>query len=133
MTECNVTTRVSKILTQALNADPEDIKPTSKIVADLGAESIDFLDVSFRLEREFGIRIPQGELFPENVFQADYDICVKDGKITPYGVDKLEFAVPHLELRDAAGKLTFDGTIPGLMDAFTVQSLINYIHEKVKQ
>lgn len=133
MTECNVTSRVSKILTQALNADPEDIKPTSKIVADLGAESIDFLDVTFRLEREFGLRIPQGELFPENVFQAEYDACMKDGKMTPYGINKLQNAAPHIALRDEAGRLTFDGTIPGLMDAFTVQSLVNYIHEKVKQ
>src|SRR6478672_9605842 len=66
-------TKVSATLVEALNVDEEDIKPTATLQGDLGAESIDFLDIVFRLEREFGISIPRGELFPESVFQGDPD------------------------------------------------------------
>ncbi len=57
-------TKVSATLVEALNVDEEEIRPTSTLQGDLGAESIDFLDIVFRLEREFGIKIPRGELFP---------------------------------------------------------------------
>ena len=123
--------RVQGILVEALNVEKDDITPGSKIVADLGAESIDFLDITFRIEREFGIKIPRNELFPENVFAGD-PACMKDGKMTPHGVDKLQAAAPHIALRDSNGNLTFDGTIAGVQDAFTVLALVNYINTKVK-
>ena len=63
--------KVSATLVEALNVDEDEIKPTSTLQGDLGAESIDFLDIVFRLEREFGIKIPRGELFPESIFQGD--------------------------------------------------------------
>ncbi len=63
--------KVSATLVEALNVDEEEIKPTATLQGDLGAESIDFLDIVFRLEREFGIKIPRGELFPESIFQGD--------------------------------------------------------------
>ena len=56
--------KVSATLVEALNVDEDEIQPTSTLQGDLGAESIDFLDIVFRLEREFGIKIPRGELFP---------------------------------------------------------------------
>jgi len=61
--------KIRKILVQALSCEPEDINLDTRIVCDLGAESIDFLDISFRLEREFGIKISTNELFkePENI------------------------------------------------------------------
>lgn len=57
--------KVKALLCEALNADPDDIKPDSRIIGDLGAESIDFLDITFRLERTFDISIPPAELFAE--------------------------------------------------------------------
>ena len=53
-----------------------------------GAESIDFLDIVFRLEREFGIKIPRGELFPEAIFQGDPEF-VQNGKVTDKGLAEL--------------------------------------------
>lgn len=55
--------KVSATLVEALNVDEDEIRPTSTLTGDLGAESIDFLDIVFRLEREFGIKIPREE-FP---------------------------------------------------------------------
>ena len=63
-TQEEIYTKVSDTLVEALNVEPEDIKPTSTLQGDLGAESIDFLDIVFRLEREFGIKIPDSDLNP---------------------------------------------------------------------
>jgi hypothetical protein len=52
---------------EALNADQEDITPLATLHRDLGAESIDLLDIEFRLEREFGVHIERDELFPASV------------------------------------------------------------------
>ena len=88
--------KVSATLVEALNVDEEEIKPTSTLQGDLGAESIDFLDIVFRLERNFGIKIPRGELFPENLM-ADPE-WVADGKLTPKGVDELKTRLPYADL-----------------------------------
>ena len=90
-------TKVSATLCEALNVDEEDIKPTATLQGDLGAESIDFLDIVFRLEREFGIKIPRGELFPESIFQGDPEY-VQDGKVTPKGLDELRTRMPFADI-----------------------------------
>src|SRR5213595_3620715 len=89
--------KVSATLVDALNVDEEEIKPTSTLQGDLGAESIDFLDIVFRLEREFGIRIPRGELFPESIFQGDPEF-VQDGKVTDKGLQELHQRMPFADL-----------------------------------
>src|SRR5207249_11050489 len=86
-------TKVSATLVEALNVDVEEIKPTSTLQGDLGAESIDFLDMVFRLEREFDIQIPQQELFPEAIFR-DAPELIKDGRLTPEGLKVLRARVP---------------------------------------
>ena len=73
--------KVSTALIEALNVDEQDVKPSATLQGDLGAESIDFLDITFRLEREFAIKIPRGELFPEGIFQGDPEF-VANGTVT---------------------------------------------------
>src|SRR5271167_4364308 len=92
-----VYTKVSATLVEALNVDEEDVKPTSTLQGDLGAESIDFLDIVFRLEREFGIKIPRGELFPESIFQGDPDF-VANGRVTDKGLSELRERMPFADL-----------------------------------
>ena len=58
--------RVRKVLVQTLGVEEDDVKPSATLQGDLGAESIDFLDITFRLEREFGIKIPRDDLFPDD-------------------------------------------------------------------
>src|ERR1700727_3142211 len=89
--------KVSATLVEALNVDEEEIKPTSTLQGDLGAESIDFLDIVFRLEREFGFRIPRGELFPESIFQGDPEF-VHDGRVTDQGISELHARMPYMDL-----------------------------------
>src|SRR5208283_2069318 len=89
--------KVSATLVEALNVDEEEISPTSTLQGDLGAESIDFLDIVFRLEREFGIKIPRGELFPESIFQGDPEF-VQNGRVTERGLDELRQRMPFADL-----------------------------------
>ena len=62
--------KVRATLVDALCVDDEDVTETARLSADLGAESIDFLDIVFRLEKNFATKIPRGELFPENFAAA---------------------------------------------------------------
>src|SRR3989440_9669563 len=89
--------KVSATLVDALNVEQDEITPTATLQGDLGAESIDFLDIVFRLEREFGIKIPRGELFPESIFQGDPEF-VQDGRVTDKGLAELRARMPFADL-----------------------------------
>src|ERR1700730_2694598 len=96
-TQDEIYTKVSATLVEALNVDEEEIKPTSTLQGDLGAESIDFLDIVFRLEREFAIKIPRGELFPESIFQGDPQF-VQNGRVTENGLSELRTRMPFADI-----------------------------------
>jgi acyl carrier protein len=118
--------KVSATLVEALNVDEEEIQPTSTLQGDLGAESIDFLDIVFRLEREFGIKIPRGELFPESIFQGDPDF-VQNGKVTDKGLAELRARMPFADL----SKFEKNPELAGISDLFTVEMITNYIKGKL--
>src|SRR3954470_15221703 len=88
--------KVQTTLVDALGVDEEDVTRDATLQGDLGAESIDFLDIVFRLERNFGIKIPRGELFPENLV-ADPEL-IADGKLTSKGMDELKARMPYADL-----------------------------------
>ena len=118
--------RVASVLADTLNVDAEDVRPGSTLQGDLGAESIDFLDIVFRLEREFGIKIPRGELFPESIFQGDPEF-VQDGKLTPKGLSELRTKMPYADLSKFESNPDFEG----LRDLFTVDLISRCIQAKV--
>jgi len=119
-------TKVSATLVEALNVDEEEIKPTSTLQGDLGAESIDFLDIVFRLEREFAIKIPRGELFPESIFQGDPEF-VHDGKVTAKGLAELRTKMPFADL----SKFEDNPEVSAISDLFTVDMITRYIQGKL--
>jgi acyl carrier protein len=121
-------TGVSATLVEALNVDAEEIKPTATLQDDLGAESIDFLDIVFRLEREFGIKIPRGELFPESIFQGDPEF-VQDGRVTEKGLAELRARMPFADL----GKFEQNPEVGAIGDLFTVGLITRYIQGKLGQ
>src|SRR4249919_3566775 len=125
-TQDEIFTKVSATLVEALNVDEEEIKPTSTLQGDLGAESIDFLDIVFRLEREFGIKIPRGELFPESIFQGDPDF-VQNGKVTDKGLAELRARMPFADL----SQFEKNPDLSGISDLFTVQMITRYIQGKL--
>ena len=127
LTQEEIYTKVSSTLVEALNVDEDQITPGATLQGDLGAESIDFLDIVFRLEREFGIKIPRGELFPESIFQGDPEF-VQDGKITPKGLQELKARMPFADLNKFEQNPDFEG----LRDLFTVDLISRYIQAKLK-
>ena len=125
-TQDEIYSKVSSTLIEALNVDEEDIKPTATLTGDLGAESIDFLDIVFRLEREFGIKIPRGELFPESIFGGDPDY-VQDGKVTDQGLAELRARMPFADL----SKFEKNPELSAISDLFTVDMITRYIEAKL--
>jgi acyl carrier protein len=125
-TQEEIYTKVSATLVEALNVDEEEIKPTSTLQGDLGAESIDFLDIVFRLEREFGIKIPRGELFPESIFQGDPEF-VLNGKVTDKGLAELRSKMPFADLNEFAK----NPELSHISDLFTVDLITRYIQGKL--
>jgi acyl carrier protein len=118
--------KVVRVLVESLNVDEDDLTPTATLQGDLGAESIDFLDIVFRLEREFSIRIPRGELFPESIFQGDADF-VREGRVTDQGMAELRSRMPYANLD------TFDRDrrLSAVSDLFTVGLVAQYIGLKL--
>ena len=119
-------TKVSATLVEALNVDEEEITPTATLQGDLWAESIDFLDIVFRLEREFGIKIPRGELFPESIFQGDPEF-VQNGRVTDKGLSELKQRMPFADL----SQFEKDPELSNLSDLFTVDLITRYIQGKL--
>jgi acyl carrier protein len=129
MSSCNETYgKVVKVLVDALNVDEEEVTPGASLQGDLGAESIDFLDIVFRLEREFGIVIPRGELFPESVFQGDPEF-VQEGKVTDQGMSELRSRMPYADLAD----FDQDRRVEDVPRLFTVEMVTRYITWKLDQ
>jgi acyl carrier protein len=126
LTQAQIYQRVSTTLIDALNVDAEEVKPSATLQGDLGAESIDFLDITFRLEREFGIKIPRGELFPEAIFQGDPEF-VDNGTVTDQGLQELRERMPFADLSG----FEKDPQIQYLGDLFTVDLVTRYIRGKV--
>jgi len=125
-TQDEIYAKVSATLVEALNVDEDEITRESTLQGDLGAESIDFLDIVFRLEREFGIKIPRGELFPESIFQGDPEF-VENGKVTAKGIDELRQRMPFADL----SSFEADPEVNKLSDLFTVDLITRYIQGKL--
>ncbi len=116
---------VQETLVEALGVDEEEVTEEAAITGDLGAESIDYLDIVFRLEKSFNIKIPRGELFPDDILNnPDY---VENGRMTPAGMERLKTTMPHADFSD----FEKDPDVNKMPDLFTVRTIVNYIDSKV--
>jgi acyl carrier protein len=118
--------KVRDTLVDALGVDDDEVSLSSRLGPDLGAESIDFLDIIFRLDKAFGLKIPRGELFPENFAAADPTL-VADGKITAKGLAELKSKMPHADI----SHFEKDPKVENIPDLFTVQMIVNYLQKKL--
>jgi acyl carrier protein len=125
-THAEIYEKVSETLCDSLNVDPDEIKPEATLQGDLGAESIDFLDIVFRLERGFGIKIPRGELFPESIFQGDPEF-VQNGKVTEKGIQELRARLPFADVE----RFAKDPEVSNISSLFTVEMITKYIEGKL--
>jgi len=117
---------VQEVLVDALGVDDNEVTAEATLMGDLGAESIDFLDIVFRLEKAFGIKIPREELFPAESLMNNPEF-VNNGKMTEKGLNELRDKMPHTNIA------TFedDPDINKLGDLFTVGAIVNYIEAKL--
>ena len=116
---------VRDVVVEALAVDEDEVTPEATIFNDLGAESIDILDISFQLEQQFGFKIEQGEMFPEGALN-DSEI-VADGKVTPKGLEMLRERAPHIDV----SSLENDPSIERIREVFTVDTLVRFVEQKL--
>ena len=118
--------KVRDVLTEALGVDDDEVTPEATLQGDLGAESIDFLDIVFKLEKKFDVKIPRGELFPENIAAAD-PAMVKDGRVTEAGISELRQRMPHADV----DKFASDPKVENIQELFTVNMIVNFLDRKL--
>ena len=125
MTEQDVIGKVKEVLVDALGVDDDEVTADAVLVKDLGAESIDFLDIVFRLEKTFGIKVDQNELFPDNILNDPQ--YVADGRVTDHGMDELRKRMPHANLE------SFDGgrSVDDFSNIFTVDTIVRFVQSKL--
>ena len=126
-TEQEVFDKIRAALVDALGVDDDEVTPEATLVGDLGAESIDFLDIVFRLEKAFNIEIPRAELFPEDILtNAEY---VQDGKVTDNGVAKLKKRMPFADL----SSFEANPLVQEFGNLLTVNDMTRYVSSKVNK
>jgi acyl carrier protein len=117
--------KVKSALVDALGVEEDDVLPEATMVGDLGAESIDFLDIVFRLEKAFGIKIPRGELFPEDVLSSTE--FVDNGKLNAAGIAALKARMPFVDL----SKFESNPSVQNFANTLTVEDMVRYVQTKL--
>ena len=127
MEEKEIYEKVKESVVEALGVDEEEVTPTAVLFDDLGAESLDLLDIVFRLEKEFGIKIPRGGIQAdtmsaegENLKEED---LVVDGVLTPLGIQKLKEAMSEVD----PSRITEGFRADDIPTLFTVQTFVNIV------
>jgi acyl carrier protein len=124
-TEEEIFDKVREALVDALGVEDDEVIATATLQGDLDAESIDFLDIVFRLEKSFDIKIERGELFPEDILtNVDY---VQDGKVNADGIVKLRERMPFADLT----KFESEPLVQNLGQQLTVKDMCNFVAHKL--
>jgi acyl carrier protein len=124
-TQEEIFSKVQEALVDALGVEEDEVKPEATLQGDLDAESIDFLDIVFRLEKAFGIKIERGELFPEDILtDTEY---VADGKVNAAGIAKLRERMPFADL----SKFEANPVVQNLGKQLTVADMCNFVKYKL--
>ena len=118
--------QVREVMVDALGVDDDEVTLEATLMGDLGAESIDFLDIVFRLEKTFEIKIPREELFPAENLMNNSEF-IHNGKLTEKGLAELRDKMPHTDLTD----FEKDPDINKMGDLFTVNAIVNYVENKL--
>lgn len=126
--------KVQGVLVEAPGVDDDEITATATLIQDLGMESIDALDIVFRLEKAFTtdptrpFKIPRGELFPEDLESLKNDPkMVQDGKITAAGMAELKKRMPYADFTD----FEKDPRADKANVLLTVDAVVNYVQAKL--
>lgn len=120
MNQSDIDLAVREAVSEALALDLDEVTSDDTLTEDLGAESIDLLDVLFRIERSTGVKIHAADLaehiqggIPDDEFSDDGDI------VSPVGLAHLASIMPQVDPAELEGTLRAERVI----DLFTVQNL----------
>ena len=127
MEEKEIYEKVKESVVEALGVDEEEVSPTAVLFDDLGAESLDLLDIVFRLEKEFGVKIPRGGIQAEAMSAEGENLkeedLVVDGVLTPLGIQKLKKAMSEVD----PSRITEGFRADDIPTLFTVQTFVNIV------
>jgi acyl carrier protein len=129
ITESEILDRLKPLLVEVLGVAPEKIRPDSVLITDLGAESIDLLDLSFRIEETFQVTIESNEIEREATKRLPGGVYEADGRLTEQALAEIRKSLPELD----HGKL-----VPGLRKAdlpslLTVEFFVKLIARKLAE
>ncbi|MGL4593147.1 MAG: acyl carrier protein [Thermoguttaceae bacterium] len=118
---------VKSALVEALAVDDDEVTSKATLVGDLGAESIDLLDIVYRLEKAFNIKIERGELVPDEIVNDTTGKYAVEGKLTAEGLAELKKRIPYANLE------TFEKNpmIQNLTTILTVQDMCHLVENKL--
>jgi acyl carrier protein len=123
--------KVADAIVEALGVEPEEVEPSSELFDDLGAESLDLLDIVFRLEKTFGIKIPRGGI-EKDLIEAEglkeEDVLI-DGALTALGAEKLRGKMDDVDTEKIQEGFRIDD-IPTL---FTVQTFVKIVKQQLAE
>ena len=125
LTQDEIFTKVQDSLVDALGVDDDEVSAEATLVGDLGAESIDFLDIVFKLEKAFDISIPREELSPEDILTNNQ--YVQDGNVTSAGLDELKSRMPWADLSE----FEKNPRVQDFGNLLTVGDLCRYVGSKL--
>ena len=126
MSRDEVFEEVKEVLVDALGLDDDEVTAEATLMGYLGAESIDFLDIIFRLEKAFDIKVPREELFPAEAVLNNPEF-VSGGMLTEKGLAELKDKMPHTDLTE----FEKDPNVNNIADLFTVDAVVNFVEGKV--
>lgn len=131
VTDPQIAAKVQNAIAEALGLDDDEVEADARLMEDLGAESLDFLDIVFRLERAFDIKIPRGgiEAQAQGSEDAPYEV---DGVLTDLGRERLAQAMPEVPAEDFKPGLKAS-EIPTLFRVATFTRLVVTLLEEKKK
>ena len=118
---------VKEQLIEALAVDDDQVTPEATLMGDLGAESIDLLDIVYRLEKHFTIKVDRGELVPDDVVNDTQGIYVVDGKLTAQGLEEIKKRIPFADL----SSLEKNPVVQNLATVLTVKDMCHLVEQKL--
>lgn len=115
---------ITPIIADVLVMEPEEVMPSSKFFEDLGGESIDFLDLSFRLERHYGVHMPVQAMAGSADLPAD-----PQGRLTAEGLSRLKSTYPFLDYAD----FDADPQLGRIKSLITVEAIACLVQQALSQ
>jgi acyl carrier protein len=114
-------------LIEALALEDDEITPNATLIGDLGAESIDLLDIVYRLEKRYSIKIERGELAPEDIVNDTTGKYVVEGKFTSDGLAEIRKRLPNADL----SAFEKNPVVTNLTTILTVKDLCYLVEQKL--